>query len=254
MIPCQGSSTRPAPLGPKRERGGTPHRSPRRPLSGRFPPPPFPRWACGPRPGVRGECRRKRNCYKQAGRPCDRPVLTQNPERLSLQTIQDHFLKSPTVDFHPNHPKKNAPAQSANPKLPVAEKNLRYAPRLGSPPQRGAPPKAVRGTLSPHTQPPTTKHTHPSCSPKEEDTQAARHGGHTKRRQIPRPFGKWIRRALLTGCQTKEHPTCSPRTRIRAPHFPNGQSRGFVQSESGRMLFRFLFRAEKGSAGLSRGA
>ena len=94
MIPCQGSSSRPAPLGPKRERGGTPHRSPRRPLSGLFPPPPFPRWACGPRPGVRGECRRKRNCNKQAGRPCDRPVLMQNPAGLSFQTTQGCFSKA----------------------------------------------------------------------------------------------------------------------------------------------------------------
>ena len=90
------------------------------------------------------------------------------------------FFKSPTVDFRPNHPKQNAPAQSANPKLPVAEKNLRYAPRLGSPPQRGAPPKAVRGTLSPHTQPPTTKHTQPppaarkKRTPKPHDTAAIR--------------------------------------------------------------------------------
>ena len=35
-----------------------------------------------------------------------------------------------------------------------------------------------------------------------------------------------------------------PADAYRAPHFPNGQSRGFVQSESGRMLFRFLPRAQ----------
>ena len=53
---------------------------------------------------------------------------------------------------------------------------------------------------------------------------------------------------------SKGRTTKRPPNAYRAPHFPNGQSRGFVQSESGRMLFRFLFRAEKGSAGLSRGA
>ena len=57
---------------------------------------------------------------------------------------------------------------------------MRSAPRLGSPPQRGAPPKAVRGTLSPHTQPPTTKHTQPppatrkKRTPKPHDTAAIR--------------------------------------------------------------------------------
>ena len=97
MIPCQGSSTRPAPIGPKRGRGGTPHRSPRRPPSGLPAPPPFPRWACGPRPGVRGECRRKRNWYEQAGRPCDRPFLARNPAGLSLQTTQGYLLKAQPI-------------------------------------------------------------------------------------------------------------------------------------------------------------
>ena len=108
------------------------------------------------------------------------PCLDAKPSWAFLSNNIRLFFKSPTVDFHPNHPKKNAPAQSANPKLPVAEKNLRYAPRLGSPPQRGAPPKAVRGTLSPHTQPPPTKHTHPppaarkKRTPKPHDTAAIR--------------------------------------------------------------------------------
>ena len=71
-ILCEGSPSRPAPLGPKGE--GDPAPVPLHPLEILTP---FPRWACGPRPGVRVDCRRERNCNKQAGRPCDRPVLAQ---------------------------------------------------------------------------------------------------------------------------------------------------------------------------------
>ena len=146
--------------------------------------------------------------------PCldAKPSWTFPPNNIRL------FFKSPTVDFHPNHPKKNAPAQSANPKLPVAEKNLRYAPRLGSPPQRGAPPKAVRGTLSPHTQPPTTKHTPPppaarrKRTPKPHDTAAIRSADKSPARL------KMDQARALTRCQTKDQPTRSqPKRNSRAP-------------------------------------
>ena len=39
-----------------------------------LPPPPFPRWACGPRPGFAARCVRKSLAPMHSGRPGDRPA------------------------------------------------------------------------------------------------------------------------------------------------------------------------------------